>query len=185
MVGNRAWSEEATQGRLCTKWRPLNEESVYLIRDGVRKRGEWEKGREGRREGGIQKKEGHSLASDESESERGVNILKASRASKSEKSTELTWKRLNKEWRKKTVHLWFVWKIQQALRRFHLEFLLVLEGRSSALSVSLSCASFSVFLRFMAFYIPAHGIKHLFYIEKIKSPSERIYTDVYGSTFTV
>lgn len=40
MVGNRAWSEEATQGRVCTKWRPLNEESVYLIRDEERKR-EW------------------------------------------------------------------------------------------------------------------------------------------------
>lgn len=40
MVGNRAWSKEPTQGRVCTKWRPLNEESVYLIRDEERKR-EW------------------------------------------------------------------------------------------------------------------------------------------------
>lgn len=77
------WSEIEREARKqlkadCTKWRPLNEESVYLIRDEER---EWvgERGRE-------RQKEGHSPASDESE--RGGNILKGSRASKSERKTE-------------------------------------------------------------------------------------------------
>lgn len=96
MVGNRAWSEEATQGRVCTKWRPLNEESVYLIRDGERKRGS-----EGEREGERDKKEGHSLASDESE--RGGNILKGSRASKSERKAEWRRQRRKEELRKETM----------------------------------------------------------------------------------
>lgn len=65
------------------------------------------------RERGRQK-EGHSLASDESE--RGGNILKGSRASKSERKAEWRRQRRKEELRKETMwsSIFFSWKLAKA-----------------------------------------------------------------------
>lgn len=106
MVGNRAWSKEPTQGRVCTKWRPLNEESVYLIRDEERKR-EWV--RRGERAGD---KKREILLRLTNQRERGGRGLKGSRANKSERKTE--WRGDQRErgrpMERNNVHLWFVLK---------------------------------------------------------------------------
>lgn len=104
MVGNRAWSEEATQGRVCTKWRPLNEESVYLIRDGERKREGVRRGERGR-----ETKRG-TFSCVWRIRERGEHFKRFEGKQKWKKDRMKGGPGRGRAKEGNNVHLWFVWK---------------------------------------------------------------------------